>query len=157
MEQRNHRHRKGDLFECRVELKIGRNAPLVVREADADPVIALARVFTTAERQLHAVRGRRRTVARHPTETLPLGRVERVFTHEGYGFLTDGQGREVYFDENAVVDGEFAALTPGAQVRFVEADEVGDNGPQASSVHARRASRAGRVPIPHEGTVAALG
>ena len=41
-------------------------------------------------------------------------------------------GYEVYFHRNSVLDGAFRRLTVGARVTFVE--EVGDKGPQASTV-----------------------
>ena len=51
---------------------------------------------------------------------------------EGYGFLKTGDGREIYFHRNSVLDDAFARLKPGARVAFSE--EMGDKGPQASTV-----------------------
>ena len=62
----------------------------------------------------------------------PMARVARIFPEEGYGFLVTPEGREVYFHENAVLDGKFAVLTVGAEVTFIE--KTGDKGAQASSV-----------------------
>jgi cold shock CspA family protein len=59
-------------------------------------------------------------------------RVLTLFPYEGYGFLQDDLGREIYFHRNSVLNGHFEKLAEGAEVRFVE--EEGDEGPQASTV-----------------------
>ncbi len=69
------------------------------------------------------------------------GTVVRVFPEEGYGFL-EAEGREIYFHRNSVLSGHFDRLRPGSAVRFVE--EMGDRGPQASTVKLVRAARQGR-------------
>jgi len=47
------------------------------------------------------------------------------------GFIEGGDGREVYFHRNAVLEG-FDGLQVGSEVRFAE--EQGVEGPQASTV-----------------------
>ena len=61
------------------------------------------------------------------------GTVARVFQERGYGFLEAEDGHEVYFHQNSVIDGSFEKIVPGTKVRFAEED--GDKGPQASTVH----------------------
>jgi len=58
--------------------------------------------------------------------------VVKIFPGEGYGFLEDDEGREIYFHRNSVLDGAFQRLEVGSEVRFAE--EAGEKGPQASSV-----------------------
>ena len=43
-----------------------------------------------------------------------------------------GDGREIYFHRNSVLNGRFDRLERGAKVRFIE--EMGEKGPQASTV-----------------------
>jgi cold shock CspA family protein len=62
----------------------------------------------------------------------PRGRVVKILPGEGYGFLEDEEGREIYFHRNSVLDGAFSRLEVGTEVRFAE--EPGEKGPQASSV-----------------------
>ncbi len=56
-----------------------------------------------------------------------------LFPAGDYGTITDSDGREIYFHRNSVVNADFDSLDIDSEVRFVE--EVGDKGPQASSVH----------------------
>ena len=60
------------------------------------------------------------------------GRVARVFHDRGYGYLESDEGYVVYFHQHAVVDGAFARLVVGDEVRFEE--EEGERGPQATTV-----------------------
>lgn len=69
-------------------------------------------------------------VKRHEPET--TGRVAKLFNRGGYGIITTGDERDIYFHRNSVLDGKFAKLALGARVRFVETE--GEKGPQASTV-----------------------
>jgi cold shock CspA family protein len=42
----------------------------------------------------------------------------RLFPDEGYGFLTNEDGEEVYFHRNSVLEGVFDQLRAGSDVRF---------------------------------------
>jgi cold shock CspA family protein len=81
----------------------------------------------------------RAAVKRH--EPAREGRVARIARAEGYGFIETQDGREVYFNRNSVVGGSFDGLDVGTSVRFAE--ELGEKGPQASTVHARRRAAGG--------------
>jgi cold shock CspA family protein len=74
-------------------------------------------------------RGQVKTLA-----AMPRGTVTKMVPVEGYGFVTDGEDREIYFDQAAVPDGRFDRLSEGDDVRFVEAEGEGAKGPQASTV-----------------------
>jgi cold shock CspA family protein/ribosome-associated translation inhibitor RaiA len=131
-----HRHKTGDLYAVRIDMNV-RGQELVVsrtppeHRAHEDPVQAIGDAFDRARRVLDDAKKQRQGRVKH--HELPiLGRVVRLFRDEGYGFLDSGSGQEIYFHENAVLDGDFAGLEVGSQVRFVE--EQGDEGPQASMV-----------------------
>jgi len=49
-----------------------------------------------------------------------------------FGFLEAADGHEVYFHRNSVLDGAFSRLAVGTRVIFAE--EMGEKGPQASTV-----------------------
>jgi ribosomal subunit interface protein len=134
-----HRHRhKGNLYNVRIDLRVPGGELVVSREppecdSHQDPYVALRDAFDAAVRQLEDhLRRQRGKVKNH--EIPAHGRVLGTSLVDGYGFLETPEGVEVYFHENAVVDGSFAELAPGSQVRFVLAEGEGEQGPQASSV-----------------------
>jgi cold shock CspA family protein len=49
-----------------------------------------------------------------------------------FGFLEAGDGHEIYFHRNSVLDDAFSQLRLGVRVSFIE--ETGEQGPQASTV-----------------------
>jgi cold shock CspA family protein len=65
-------------------------------------------------------------------EGAPLGTVSELDPLGEFGFLETDDGREIYFHRNSVLEGGFASLSIGARVTFAE--EMGDKGPQASTV-----------------------
>lgn len=135
---RSGKRRHGDLYAVRLqittpgagEVVIDRNPP--ADHAHEDPFVAVRDAFSAARRRLQDHRRRMQGhVKTH--EPPPQGRVTRLFSDEGYGFIESADGREIYFHRNAVVNGGFAQMRSGAEVRFVEAE--GEKGPQASTVH----------------------
>lgn len=137
VESPHRRHHQGRLFHVRVELAVPGRVIVVNREpsehhAHEDVYVAIRDAFDATRRQLEDyVRESRGIVKRH--EEPPQGRIARLFAGEGYGFIETADGREVYFHANAVLDERFDRLEVGMPVRFAE--ELGQQGPQASSVH----------------------
>jgi cold shock CspA family protein len=86
----------------------------------------------TARRLQDYARRQRGDIKGHAV--LPEGRISKIVQQEGYGFLTAADGREIYFHKNSVLGQAFARLKVGMTVRFAE--ELGEKGPQASTVHA---------------------
>jgi cold shock CspA family protein len=56
-----------------------------------------------------------------------------ILPHADHGFLETPDGREIYFHRNSVLNAKFDDLVSGTEVAFAE--EQGDKGPQASTVH----------------------
>lgn len=134
--QPHRRHRKGNLYDIRVNVVIPGGEVVVNRTprehaSDEKLELAIREAFDTARRRLEdAVRRRRGAVKQHETPT--HGRVSRLDALLGSGHITTADGRELYFHRNSVIDGSFEDLEVGAEVRFHE--EPGERGPQASSV-----------------------
>lgn len=78
-------------------------------------------------------------------EVSPRGRVSKLFPEEGYGFLETVDGREIYFHRDSVLSRGFDRLKVGAFVTFAE--ELGEKGPQASTVRPVGKRRVRRVAI----------
>jgi cold shock CspA family protein/ribosome-associated translation inhibitor RaiA len=126
-----HHHRKGGPFEVRIDLRLPGAEVSVNRQSADDLAIAIRDAFDAARRRIEDhLRELRGNVKTH--ELPAIGRVARIFPKEGYGFLETSDHREIYFHRNSVLDESFDDLVPGTSVRFAE--EVGDKGPQASTV-----------------------
>ncbi len=138
VEAPHRRHEKGNLFNVRVEITVPGRPPIVVRRnpaenhAHEEPYVALRDAFDSARRQLQDItRKQRGDVKLH--EEAPRGTVIRLLPDEGYGFIERGDGLEVYFHRNSVIEAGFDSLAVGDEVRFAE--EEGEKGLQASTVH----------------------
>lgn len=131
------RHHQGGLFEVNIWLTLpgGREVAVVrtprLDERHADPAFAINDAFHRARRRLQdQVRRMRNDVKTH--EESPVGTVNQLPATCDYGFLSAPDGHEIYFHRNSVLNGQFARLKVGDKVAFVE--ELGDKGPQASTV-----------------------
>lgn len=105
-------------------------------DAAEDAYVAIHMAFDEARRQLNDYVDTHFR-PRHDSgrlNGLSEGRVVRIFRDEGYGFIATDGGREVYFDRNSVLNRGFDRLDVAHRVRFAE--EAGEEGPQASTVHA---------------------
>lgn len=123
--------RKGVFYNVRIDLTVPGGDVVVKREPGEDLYITICNAFDVAERQLKGFAEKQRGDVKR-RETKPVGRVVRIFPEDGYGFLENTEGHEVYFHENSVLGGKFRDLAVGSLVTFVERE--GDEGAQASSV-----------------------
>ncbi len=148
VEAPHRRHLRGKLYRVRVDVTVPGREILSRRQpvkhgAHEDVYVAVRDAFDAVRRQLmDQIRHRRGQVKAH--EGAVYGRVARL-SPEGYGFLETEDVREVYFHANSVLGG-FGRLKVGARVRFTE--EMGDKGPQASTV-ALAGKRTRPAVIPH--------
>lgn len=132
-----HQH-KGGTYAVRVRLELPGGKELTASRnpsqdhAHEDAYVAIRDVFDALKRQLREQVKVWRDEVRQP-DTQPHGVVSQVFADEGYGFIRTDDGREIYFHRNAVLSG-FESLRVGSEVHFAE--EEGEQGPQASTVHA---------------------
>lgn len=130
-------HHQGQLFSVKIELTLPGEEVIVSRHpgenhAHEDAYVALRDAFKATRRQLEDyVRLRRNKVKHH--EPPSHGRIKDLFPYEDYGLIETPDGREIYFHRNSVIDADFDKLETGARVHFSE--EMGDQGPQASTVH----------------------
>ena len=141
----HHRRGKGGHYRVRIELSVPGEKLVVGRDpaktrSHEDLYAAVNAAFREARRQLedharrfdHRVRASGRVAPSRAT-------VARLFSVDGYGFLQTPDGREIYFDERSVLRDAFKRLEVGGEVRYVE--EMGEKGPQASSVAVARHER----------------
>jgi cold shock CspA family protein/ribosome-associated translation inhibitor RaiA len=112
------------------ETEITKHAELNIPHKDLRQAINDA--FKAAGRRLQDYARRQRgDIKSHAS--LPEARVSKILPRAGYGFLKSDDGREIYFHKNSVLGRAFPRLKVGTPVRFAE--EQGEKGPQASTVH----------------------
>lgn len=133
-------HQRGVPYKVHVRVAIPGNDVVVgqhhAHHADhEDPFIAVTDAFRAVERKLEDEARIRRGEVKTRVTGLAPARVARLPEGEDHGFLETADGREVYFHKNSVLDGSFEDLEVGVRVTFAE--EEGQKGPQASTVHVR--------------------
>jgi len=130
-------HRTGGLYEVNIhlalpngrEVNVARTPPADERHADLS--FAINDAFKHARRRLQdQVRRLQGQVKQH--ESQPIAAVKTIDPSGEFGFLEAADGHEVYFHRNSVLDGAFDRLAVGTHVTFAE--EMGEKGPQASTV-----------------------
>ena len=137
IDQQHKHHHQGKLFSVKIDFTVPGNEIIVDRHPDnhhahEDAYVALADAFDACRRRLKDYLKRRRgKVKAH--ETMPRGRISKLSPYQDYGLIETLDGREIYFHRNSVVDEDFDKLTEGDNVRFSE--EMGEKGPQGSTVH----------------------
>jgi cold shock CspA family protein/ribosome-associated translation inhibitor RaiA len=161
VEAPHRRHRKGKAYQVRIDLTVPGGELLINRApkrlkaaklpssketekdfseshepskhaAHEDIYVAIRDAFNAAGRRLQDFARRQSGVVKLH-ENAAHARVSRLFPEEGYGFLQTPDGREIYFHGNSVLQPGFDHIAVGTEVRFAE--EVGEKGPQASTVH----------------------
>lgn len=62
------------------------------------------------------------------------GKIKKLIRDRGFGFISDTDGREVFFHQNSIIEGKFDALKEDQSLEF----EVEDSpkGPRAVNVRA---------------------
>lgn len=123
----------GRQYRVHVKLDVPGDEIVVRRQSDEALPTAVQKAFKAAGRRLQDHVRRQRGDVKLPRRA-PRGVVTRLFSWEGYGFLTSADGREIYFDRQSVLNDGFDHLKEGVPVRYVE--ESGEQGPQASTVAA---------------------
>ncbi|HUL46672.1 MAG TPA: HPF/RaiA family ribosome-associated protein [Steroidobacteraceae bacterium] len=137
VEPLSHHSHQGALHDIRIDITLP-DEEIAIRHAHfgnhshEDPYVALRDAFRAARRRLEDYeRKRRLDIKSHvaPAE----GRICDLDAGRDSGRIETNDGRLIYFHRNSVLGGRFEDLTTGTRVRFAE--ELGDLGPQASTVH----------------------
>lgn len=130
------RHRTGGLHDVRLWLTLPEGREVVIDrtpgldERYSDLKFAIDDAFRRARRRLQDQARRMRGQTKYH-ENQPMAKVASIDPSGGFGFLETDDGQKIYFHRNSALDG-MPALSVGARVTFVE--EIGDKGPQASTV-----------------------
>jgi cold shock CspA family protein/ribosome-associated translation inhibitor RaiA len=135
--ERPHSHESsGNPYRVRIDLHVPPGHELVAVAGGAhndmhDPLqTVVIDAFEKAGRQLKDLVKRQRGETKVHNE--PVALVSRLNLEEGYGFITDLDGRDIYFHRNSVLGLDFEELAVGTAVVFTE--EIGEKGAQASTL-----------------------
>ena len=60
------------------------------------------------------------------------GKIKKIVRDRGFGFISDTDGREVFFHQSGLVEVAFTALNEDQQVEFDV--ETSDKGPRAQNI-----------------------
>lgn len=60
------------------------------------------------------------------------GKIKKLISERGFGFISDSDGRELFFHQSGLVDVKLSDLTEGQDVEFEV--ENSEKGPRAVSV-----------------------
>ncbi len=130
-------HRKGGLYEVHIRLALPDGREVIVDrtppgdERHSDLEFAINDAFKHARRQLQDHVRRMQGQVKH-SEGPPVGTVKRIDPAGDFGFIETGDGQEVYFHRNSVLDDGFSRLQVGSRVSYAE--EPGEKGSQATTV-----------------------
>ncbi len=129
-EPKRHPH-EGKLYSVHIVMTVPGGEIVTRREVNGDLYVAIRDSFLAAQRKLEDFsREQRGEVKSHESQL--RGSIGTLFPDQGYGFIVSPEGYDVYFHGNSVVNKDFEKLAVGMDVTYSE--EMGDKGPQASSV-----------------------
>lgn len=127
-----HKHKhQGRIFDVRIDITVPGSELVVNRAADEDVYVAVRDAFDAAKRQLEDYARRQRGDTKIHAPILH-GKVTRLMSDEGYGFIETPDGRELYFHRENLAGHDFDRLTAGEAVQFLE--DIGSEGYQAKRV-----------------------
>lgn len=130
-------HHQGKLYQVRLDIRVPNHELAVTHErpqdhAHEDVYVAIRDAFDAAARRLEdLIRRERGAVKVH--EVPGHGRVVELTPDRDCGRIEAADGRSIYFHRHSVLGAGYDGLKVGSEVRFAE--EAGDLGPQASTVH----------------------
>lgn len=132
------KQRSGHLYDITIEVRVpGKELVASNRKDDVQEhqyiLVALRNAFSIIERDLKIYRQKMRGEVKHH-EGMLQGKIVEIRHDNGFGQIAANDGRVIYFHENAVVAGDFAALKVGDTVELVARQDDSAIGPQASTV-----------------------
>ena len=139
VDQEQRRHRKGNVAQVRIDLRIPPSHEIVVKRESREGTLQeqlpmlVHRAFNAAQRKAKKLKEKQEgQVKTHPQQQL-MAVVSSLYPEEDYGFLKSQDGEDIYFHRNSVANDEFDRLEIGTGVAFEK--EIGEKGLQASSVN----------------------
>jgi len=122
---------QGKLYQARIDITVPGHELVFNHNKNEDVYVAIRDAFDAAARELkNLARKQRGSIKTHP---IPLhGRISRLFTNEGYGFIETVDKQEYYFSTSNLAMPIYEQLAVGLTVQFIPS--VADFGPQANRI-----------------------
>jgi ribosome-associated translation inhibitor RaiA len=137
VEERHRHHQLGNLFHIRIDIRVPGHELVADREPEqhhayTDVYVAIRDAFDVMRRQLEdLLRRQQDKVKTH--EPQGHGRVAEIEPERDRAWIEAPDGRMFYLNRNSLIEGDFDKLAVGDELRFAE--EMGEEGPQASSAY----------------------
>jgi cold shock CspA family protein/ribosome-associated translation inhibitor RaiA len=128
-----HHKKKKNVAEALVVVSLPGRHTITSRKEDKTFEEAIRAAFGAVEIELKKFREKRASKDLRVPAVPLRGVISKLFPKEGYGFILQEGGGEVYFHRNALHDLEFDTLEDGMEVAFNV--EPGEKGPQATTVN----------------------
>lgn len=152
VEAAHHHKTKGRLYSVRIEATLPGGKLVVSHHPGRNPrkhdkvFAAMNNAFAAIEKQLQRFKAvdQRQDIKLHMVNWQD-GVVSNLLIKDGFGFLANTNGDEIYFHRNAVQSDRFDELDIGSKVRFVLANDEGQKGPQATTVRVSARKKAQAV------------
>lgn len=151
--ERPQRHQDvGNPYRVRINMTVPHKHELVVKRDSSkgdmhDPLeVVVKDAFSAAARRLEKLSERQKGQVKPHLGLPESGVVHKLFPERQYGFLRSLETQEdVYFHKNSVLHEKFDRLALGTGVRYTM--EMGDKGPQATTVRVVETQRAPVEPL----------
>jgi cold shock CspA family protein/ribosome-associated translation inhibitor RaiA len=131
---KNRHHKKANsVAEALVVVTLPRRHTLTARKQSKTFEEAIRAAFAAVEIEAQKFRDKRGSKEVRVPPTQLRGVISKLFPREGYGFILQEGGGEVYFHRNALHGLSFEDLEDGIEVVFNA--EEGEKGPQATTVN----------------------
>ena len=131
---KNPHHKKArNVAEALVVVTLPGRHTITARKEEKTFEEAIRAAFFSMEIELRKYREKRASKEIRLSPIPQRGVIGKIFPHEGFGFILQEGGGEVYFHKNAVHGLKFEDLEDGTEVAFNV--EEGEKGRQASAVN----------------------
>jgi len=131
VEQPHKHHHQGRNFDIHIDLTVPGKELVINRASNEDVYVAVRDAFDAAKRQLEDYARIQRGDTKLHTPVLH-GKVARLMSADGYGFIETADGEELYFHRDNLANHDFNQLTIGQTVQFIE--DIGSEGYQAKRI-----------------------
>lgn len=131
-----HRHQRKHIYHINIQLEIPGEDIIINKEPEKDYShtdihLAIRDAFNSLKRSLRKrVKGKKTKLK--TIETHDYAMIKSFDSNQGFGFVADSSGREIYFHKNSIINFNPDELKPGLKVKFVE--EPGEKGQHVTSM-----------------------